>query len=627
MPLPELLLLALGASVASAAPAAWSEDHFAIDPRKLSRPTVVGHREVLAACAGVRALRDAAMACPLDHQTALRGLPALAAVCAETDGGLAPPGRDFPVPHPVTLSAAAQAAAALATRLGSACGYQLDAVMVGSELQILAPADSGAVELRLGWHPSEFDTARWLQPLHSESSPEGMVTRTVPLGEVPVIGGVRAFDLSVEVLDRDGAATRVRMPIEIRPESENPLLGPILAVAVGTAEGVSPLEDLSLPPAEPAALARALPRPQLPDPLDLVGRPAAGQGDDRLGLRKAHQLCADAGARVLAPRLCAWFTGPDGSRSPERFEAPVLAAAARDDLVAFARNLGESILYTELSRPAAEVSWMRLDGAVALAAVGGMVEAVLHGAPPRSAVAGWARQRPPRLPDGQRMGVYSAEGVVATPVSSLLYTASLLVASGPEDQVELSPFTSSLPTVAAVRPDAPAGATPIALAANLSRPENLPAGVSVTWTGATRPRAGAAELGWVRDISARLVSRAAAASADNATASVIPGDERAAARAREAGRQLAEGITDGVVLAAALPANDVAAPDAEATRAVHSLARVGEALVARLGGDEPAAAAAEAGRAIVGAELGERFVSPPPGTFSVAALLARLSKS
>ncbi len=623
---PLLALLAAASAPAAAAPQAWIEDHYAIDPETPPRATVVGHREVLAACAGVRALRDAAMACPLDHQLALRGLPALAEVCAETAGGMAPPGGAFPVPHPVTLSAAAEAAAALATRLGAACGYQLEAAKVGDELQIRAPADSGAVELRLGWHPSELDTVRWLQPLHGEAPAAGLVTRTVPLGTIRPEGGVRAFDLSVEILDKDGAAPRVRLPVELRPELEAPLLGPILEVAVGTAQGVRPLTDLAMPPVDEAALARALPRPTLPDPLDLVGRPAAGSGEDRAGLRAASRACRDTAARALAPRLCAWFTGPDASgRRPERFEAPVLAAAARDDLVAFARNLGESILYTELSRPAAEVSWMRLDGAAALAAVGGMVEAVLGGTPPRSAVAGWARQRPPVLPDGRQMGLYSAEGVVATPVSALLYTASLIVASGPEDTVELSTLATGLPTVPGVRADAPTGAGAIAVAANLSRPENLPAGVSVPWTGAARPMAGAAELGWIRELAARLLSRAARASADNAVSSAIPGDDRAASRARGAGRRLAEAIHDGVVLASALPANDVALAGAAPTEAVHSLARAGEDLVARLGGDAPAAAAAEAGRIVVGEELGDRFVAPPPGTFSVAALLARLT--
>ena len=626
--LPELLLTAFVGS-SHAAPAAWIEDYFAVDPRRESRPSVVGHSEVLAACAGVRALRDAALECPLDHQTALRGLPALAEVCAQTDGGRSPPGEAFPVPHPVTLTAAARAAAAVATRLGTSCGYRLKAVMVGNELQVQAPIGSGAVELRIGWHPSEFDTVRWLRPLHGELPAEDIVTRTIPLGEVPERDGRRSFDLSVEVLDQDGAATRVRMPIEIVGPDTVPSLGPILEVAVGTAEGVTPLADLSLPESTDELLQSAVPRPILPDPLDLVGRPSAGAGQSRAGLRAAASSCGNPQlpTRSLAPRLCAWFTTPQGeARKPSVVEGPVLAAAARDDLVSFARNLGEVMLYTELSRTTANESWLRLDGAAALAAVGGMVEAMLRGTPPRAAAAGWSRQRPPALPDGRRMGFYAADGVVAAPVSALLYLSSLLLASGPEDQVELAGLTmAALPTAPAVRPDAPLGATAIAIAANLSREENLPAGVSVAWTGALRPMAGAAELGWLRSMASRILARVAAASADNAGLSAIPGDSRAAARASQGGLRLSEAIRDGVVLAGTIPANDIASSASPHPAVVDTLGRLGGALVARLGGGEPASAAAEASRAVVGVELGERFVAPPDGTFEVAALLASLS--
>jgi hypothetical protein len=146
--------------------------------------------------------------------------------------------------------------------------------------------------------------------------------------------------------------------------------------------------------------------------------------------------------------------------------------------------------------------------------------------------------------------------------------------------------------------------------------------VAVPWTGALRPRAGAAEVGWLRTIGGGLVVRAARASADNAALHGIAAEVRAPSRAAAAGLALTEGISDGLILAAALPSDQLVGPaQVEAPRA-EALAQAAGELLERLGGGDLAGAASALGQLFGGPALAPAVGQLPPALMPTVARLS-----
>ncbi|HCH63788.1 MAG: hypothetical protein CL927_18340 [Deltaproteobacteria bacterium] len=485
------LLSPATASTESVVPAGRS--FFAFDPYARGREVVVTPADMVLACAGAGALRDAALACPLDHQVALRGVPGLLASCAAIGRGGLIPTQAVAVPHAVTIRAAADARAASMARLMADCAYTLSATRQGQQLQVAVPEVSGVVEVRVGWRPqvrrpspgAPAPAVRWLQPVYQSTIPSarGTVSRTVDLGEIGRPRGSWSVELAVEVLDAAGAATRVVLPVDIPVDAPaGPVeLGPSLEVAVGTGSGDYRLADLPIPPESS---------------LDAVARrgspgtdrtPQAGSGTDPEAIARVLQTCRRE-PNGLAAQTCRRLTGADGRLAwPPPGAGPIVAAGARDDVIGLVRRIGERLLHEQARRPVAEREWLVEDAGLVMAALGGMLEIVVRGADPIAAMASWAKQRPPTLPTGEPFGFYLSDTHRAAPMASALYVSSLLAASTSEPVVGPSQ----------------AGVGLLTLAANLSWNDNLPGGIRAAWSGMVHPKVGEADLRWLTMVAER----------------------------------------------------------------------------------------------------------------------------
>lgn len=477
------------------APQSTSTAFFAFDPFARSRGVVVGTADVSLACAGAGPLRDAALACPLDHQLALRGLPDLLTACSAIKQGSQLPADATPVPHAATLRAAADARADRTARVQDHCRHQLDARRVGSQLTIGVPEASGTVEVRVGWRPQlrrqgpgdEAPPVTWLPPVyqaHGNTHRDGEIARTVDLYAMRPERGYWRFDLAVEVVDAEGAATRVVMPVDVAVDGlDGPVdLGPALEVSVGTGAGNLRLADLEIAPS-PGSTDITRGRP------GVDRTPQPGNGRDPSALDATLDACTTE-ARPLSPRTCARLSPAPGEPPswPQPGTGPLVGAAARDDLIALPRQLGSRVLAEQLAKPAAEQAWTTIDAATVLAVLGGTLEAMVAGADPVTALAAWSRQLPAVLPDGRRIGFFTDDTHTAAPLASTLYVASLVAASAPE------------PSVGAPQP----GTTLLSLASNLSWTDNLPGGLRAPWSGTQHPRIGTADLGWLGRIATAL---------------------------------------------------------------------------------------------------------------------------
>ena len=467
------------------------DSFFSFDPYARGRGLVVSPADVVLACAGAGPLRDAALSCPLDHQVALRGLPGLLQACAAIGRGGTVPTTATPVPHAATIKAAADARAASSARLMQDCAFHLEASREGAELQVAVPATSGVVEVRVGWRPQAVrpmpgdppPAVIWLPAVYQPAVPHRPedVARTVDLGAIRPERGWWRFDLAVEVLDEAGAATRVVMPVDIAETGvAGPVeLGPSLEVAVGTGSGNLSLADLPIPPVPPGDAGSSQGRP------GTDRTPPAGAGTDPLAIDQVLDACTHAPEGLTAASCRRLQTGDGRLAWPPEGSGPIVGAAARDDLVGLLRRLGERILQQQARSPVAERAWMTEDAAMVVAALGGMLETMVHGSDPVSAMASWARQRPPTLPTGERFGFFVDDQHRAAPVSSTLYLASLVAASTPEP-VEGPPQT---------------GVSILTLASNLAWSDNLPGGIRAPWSGTLHPKMGAADLGWLSAVA------------------------------------------------------------------------------------------------------------------------------
>ena len=464
---------------------------FSFEPHARGRGVVVTPSDIVLACAGAGALRDAALACPIDHQVALRGVPGLLEACAAIGRGGTIPTGVISVPHAATIRAAADARAASLSRLMPDCAYQLAASRQGQQLQVAVPESSGVVEVRVGWRRqvsrpvpgAPAPEVRWLSPVYQASIPEqrGMVSRTVDLGEIGRPRRSWSVELAVEVLDAAGAATRVVVPIDLPVDAPaGPVeLGPSLEVAVGTGSGDRRLADFPIP--QDASL----------DAAARVGTagvdrtPAAGRGTDPDALARVIKSCRRA-PNGLAAQTCRRLTTAEGWVAwPPAGSGPIVAAGARNDIIGLVRGIGERLLREQARLPAADRSWMVEDAGLVTAALGGMLEAMVQGADPIAAMATWAKQRPPTLPSGERFGFFLTESHRAAPVASALYLSSLLAAS----------------TSAPVEGPSQAGVGLLTLAANFSWPDNLPGGVRAAWSGMVHPKVGASDLVWLAAVA------------------------------------------------------------------------------------------------------------------------------
>ena len=430
-------LLLLWSAAASASPI--DTDAFRIDPWAPPREGVVSGQEFAAACLGLPALREAGMSCPLDQQKALRGLPTLAAACAATGDGQRMPAAGFEVPHPYSVRAAVVARVRAAARQTPSCAWSLTAERQGDDLVVTAPSASGVEELRLGWRTgAEGESVQWMRPLDANATPEPGVTLRRALLD-PMLLRKGEFDLVIDILDSDGATTRLTVPATL-PEGERSamplMLGPPLEVAVGAEGNVLPIVALGRE-APPEAYAAA-PSPPAIDGSALRGgpespaRPLSPQDAAALA-RWCRSSVSGLRAAALSPEACTLLDADRGpARAPHPALSPAVRRAAKDDLRRLPRNLGEELLRVELALPLTEQVWYRLDGAVALSAVGGFFEALLDGAAPQLALASWARARGPVYPDGsptgRKLSFAPKEGASVTPVSASLYLASLLAA-------------------------------------------------------------------------------------------------------------------------------------------------------------------------------------------------------
>jgi hypothetical protein len=501
------LLLLLG-------PAAWGApidtDPMRMDPWAPPRDVVISGHELAAACAGVPALREAAMACTLDLQKAMRGLPALVAACGLTEDGAALPAAGFEVPHPLTVRAAAEAGVRAASRQAPTCQWGLRAQRVGEELLVTAPAASAAEELRLGWRTADGEL-NWMIPLDGNAAPEpGIVSRRSLIDPLLLRRG--ELELVVDILDSDGGTTRLTVPAELpeaEPRGQDLLLGPPLEVAVGAEGQVFPIAAMGK-----AGGGEAFVLPSGPVALD---GPRAGPGP---GVPAAPLSPAAAGAlarwcrggvdalrgAALSPAACTLLGAAEGrAETPSPALSPAVRKAAVDDLRRLPRNLGEELLRVELGLPAVERAWYRLDGALALAAAGAFFEAVLDGAPPQLALATWARSRAPRMPEpnggeGLTVGFAADETHQLAPLSSSLYLASLLAAvAAPAEAAQGAAGAERLRL-----PPPPPGALLLAAATTLSRQSNLPGGVLVPWAQGGRPVVGEADRPLLLALTERL---------------------------------------------------------------------------------------------------------------------------
>jgi len=471
------------------------ESFFNFDPHARSRGLVVGTADVVLACAGAGPLRDAALACPLDHQLALRGLPGLLMACSAVGDGDRLPTTATPVPHAATIHAAADARAASAARIVSDCSFNVAASRSGPQLQVAVPDASGAVEIRVGWREQAFrpmpgtppPKITWLPPVYQPTVPHNPedIARTVDLGAMrPNLGWWR-FDLAVEVLDEAGAATRVVMPVDVEVAGlpDKVELGPSLEVSVGAGAGNLQLADLPIPPqpARSVGLTRGRPGSDR--------TPRAGGSADPLAIERVLAAC-EVDPSGLTAGTCRRLQSPTGIGHdwPAHGAGPILGAAARDDLIALPRRLGERALTQQSSLAAEQRSWLTVDTATVLAALGGMLEAMVSGADPVASLASWARQRPPVLPTGEPMGFIQDTHHTAAPLASTLYMASLVAASAPDP-------TPGQPQV---------GTSALALASNLAWTDNLPGGLRAPWSGIQHPKIGAADLGWLADVAQAL---------------------------------------------------------------------------------------------------------------------------
>lgn len=486
-------------------------DAFRIDPWAPPREGVVSGQELEAACLGLPALREAGMSCPLDLQKALRGLPTLAAACSATEDGQRIPVAGFDVPHPYSVRAAVTARVRAAARQRPSCAWSLTAVRQGDDLLVSAPTAAGVEELRLGWRTGpDGGNVQWMRPLDANAAPEaGTTARRALLDPLLIRRG--EFDLVIDILDSDGATTRLTVPATL-PEGERAsmplMLGPPLEVAVGAEGNVLPITSLGreLPPEPfrpnppPAALdGSALRRgPQVTE------RPLSPQEGATLA-RWCRSSSAGLQAAALTPGACTLLSADRGpARAPHPTLSPSLRRAAREDLRQLPRNLGEELLRVELALPATEQVWYRLDGAVALAAAGGFFEALLDGAAPHLALASWARSRGPVYPDGsptgRKLSFAQQEGASLTPVSASLYLASLLAAvASPAEATQGAAGARELRSA-----PPPEGALLLAAAITLSRPNNLPGAVPVPWSQSARPAVGEADRPTLVAIAQRL---------------------------------------------------------------------------------------------------------------------------
>jgi len=484
-----------GSAVDDGRPAS-EESFFRFDPHARSRGRVVGTADVVLACAGAGPLRDTALACPLDHQLALRGLPGLLSACTAVGEGDKLPTTATPVPHAATIHAAADARAASAARMVSDCSFQVAASRSGPQLQVAVPAASGAVEIRVGWREQAIrpipgsppPEVTWLPPVYQPTVPHKVedIARTVDLGALRPDRGWWRFDLAVEVLDAAGAATRVIMPVDVNvvgmPGKVE--LGPSLEVSVGTGAGNLQLADLPIPPQPERSVGLTRGRP------GSDRTPRAGGGDDSRAVETILEACLEAPTGLTAG-TCRRMERPaaaGGYDWPAAGSGPILGAAARDDLIALPRRMGERVLAQQAALPVDQRSWLTVDSATVLAALGGMLEAMVSGADPTASLAAWARQRPPVLATGESMGFVQDATHAYAPLGSTLYMASLVAASAPDPA-----------------PGGPqVGVTALALASNLAWTDNLPGGLRAPWTGTHHPKIGAADLGWLADVAQAL---------------------------------------------------------------------------------------------------------------------------
>ncbi len=482
----------LASEAAPAAPARpKGASFFSFDPHARGRGVVVTPTDMVLACAGAGALRDAALVCPLDHQVALRGLPGLLESCAAIGRGGTMPTTGIPVPHASTIRAAADARAAKTARLMPDCAYTLSAVRDGPQLQVAVPAVSGVVEVRVGWRKqvrrpvpeAAQPPVVWLQPVYQSTIPTSpeMVSVTIDLGAIRPRRGIWSVELAVEVLDAAGAATRVVVPVDVAVAGpRGPVeLGPSLEVAVGTGSGDHRLADLPIPP-QPSA--RATATRGLPG---IDRTPPAGGGADVDALGRVLKACLRA-PNGLTATTCRRLTG-SGTRPqwPPQGAGPIVAAAARDDLIGLLRRMGEGILQEQALLPADRRLWVAEDAGLVVAALGGTLETMVQGADPITAMGAWAQQRPPTLPTGERFGFFLSDSHRAAPVASALYMTSLLAAS----------------TADPVEGPSQAGVGLLTLAANLSWTDNLPGGVRAPWSGMVHPKLGVADLGWLTTVA------------------------------------------------------------------------------------------------------------------------------
>jgi hypothetical protein len=483
--------IATGGTAELVSPSAPTETFFTFDPFARGRGLVVTPADMGLACAGAGALRDAALACPLDHQVALRGLPGLLEACSSIGRGGILPSTATPVPHAATVRAAADARAASAARLMEDCGYRLAAQRDGNQLQVSVPASSGVVEVRVGWRrqpnrplpDAPPPPVTWLQPVYESTMPVRRedVARIIDLGELRPERGWWSFDLAVEVLDAAGAATRVVMPVDIEVGGATGVvdLGPSLEVSVGTGSGNRRLSDLPIPPESAVGATNTRGRP------GTDRTPGAGSGTDPSAIDIVLDACEQAPQGITATS-CRRLTDPTGRLVwPPDGSGPVVGAAARDDLIGLLRRFGERTLRAQAALPADQRSWAAEDISLVVASLGGMLEAMVRGSDPISAMAAWSRQRAPTLPTGERFGYFQDDTHRVAPLASTLYIASLLAAS----------------TAEPVDGPGQAGMGLLTLASNLSWTENLPGGIRAPWSGMTHPRMGEADLGWLASVA------------------------------------------------------------------------------------------------------------------------------
>jgi len=540
-----------------------TESFFAFDPYARGRGLVVSTTDVILACAGAGPLRDAALACPIDHQLSLRGLPGLLEACSAIGRGGMVPTTATSIPHAATIKAAADARAASSARMVQDCAFQLSASREGAELQVAVPAASGVVEVRVGWRPQPqrhrpgdpLPAVRWLPPVYQPAvaaRPED-VSRTVDLGAIRPSRGWWRFDLAVEVLDEAGAATRVIMPVDIAETgvAGSVELGPSLEVSVGTGSANLSLADLPIPPETDRAAMVSQGQP------GVDRTPVAGAGSDLIATDMILDACASR-PMGLASTTCRRLRGPAGEPAwPPAGAGPIVGAAARDDLVGLLRRQGELLLQWQSKLPVSERKWMTEDAGLVVAALGGMLETMVQGSDPIAALATWAQQRPPTFPSGEPFGFFVDDTHRAAPLASTLYVASLVAASTPEP----------------VPGPSQSGVGILTLASNLAWPQNLPGGLRAAWSGTVHPKLGTADLGWLTSVAVAV---------DDIRSSIAGRWERLRRGGPEVVSALAGlyGQTTTAVLAAAAQIPD----QAGATREVRAARR---ALLDRLLGQVP----------------------------------------